>query len=366
MLARAASAPGRSPQAASGPSPGGARAAGRRRALVLALGALWLLDGVLQLQPSMFAAGSYGLLGSLVANAMPTGTLYTGLEQAALTTFHAHLVPMDLAAAAVQLLVGAALVVGSWKQRGALERIGLAGSIGWGLCIWVIGEAFGNLIFPQDSMVVGAPGAALVYAVLAVALWPAGDGPPERGALLPAGAAAGAPASASALGLRFGVAAWTVLWDATALLFLEIGNRAPDGLAAQISNEAAGEPSWLAGMDRAIGRGLLGHGVVVAFVLAVVQVSIGQGALRPRSRRLALGAGIALSTAYWVVGQNFGDLLTGHASDPNVGPPMILLACALWPLGAGRRRAPAASLAAGERGVAPPGQAAAPAEPAVP
>jgi hypothetical protein len=43
---------------------------------------------------------------------------------------------------------------------------------------------------------------------------------------------------------------------------------------------------------------------------------------------LATTAGLA----FWVIGQNFGQILTGMATDPNTGLLLILLAAAYWPL----------------------------------
>ncbi len=36
--------------------------------------------------------------------------------------------------------------------------------------------------------------------------------------------------------------------------------------------------------------------------------------------------------AIWVVGENFGGILTGTGTDPNSGPLLMLLAAAYWPL----------------------------------
>ena len=41
--------------------------------------------------------------------------------------------------------------------------------------------------------------------------------------------------------------------------------------------------------------------------------------------------------AIWIVGENFGAMLTGMATDPNTGPLLILLAAAYWPLRRARR-----------------------------
>jgi MYXO-CTERM domain-containing protein len=44
----------------------------------------------------------------------------------------------------------------------------------------------------------------------------------------------------------------------------------------------------------------------------------------------------------WVIGQDFGEVLTGQGTDPGTGPLLLLLAAAYWPL----RRRPGAAEAA--------------------
>ena len=41
---------------------------------------------------------------------------------------------------------------------------------------------------------------------------------------------------------------------------------------------------------------------------------------------------IILAAAIWVIGENFGGILTGQATDPNTGPLLVLVALAFWPL----------------------------------
>ncbi len=48
-----------------------------------------------------------------------------------------------------------------------------------------------------------------------------------------------------------------------------------------------------------------------------------------------------LAAAIWMVGQNFGEIATGSATDPNTGPLLVLLAAAYWPI-VRRTAAPAA------------------------
>ena len=41
---------------------------------------------------------------------------------------------------------------------------------------------------------------------------------------------------------------------------------------------------------------------------------------------------IALAAVLWVVGEDFGQIFTGAATDPNSGPLLVLLALAYWPI----------------------------------
>lgn len=49
-------------------------------------------------------------------------------------------------------------------------------------------------------------------------------------------------------------------------------------------------------------------------------------------------AAIVLSALFWVVGQDFGGILAGHATDPSAGPLYVLLAFSLYPRSISRRR----------------------------
>ena len=61
-----------------------------------------------------------------------------------------------------------------------LVALGGAATVGWGLVVWIFGEAFGGIFAPGATWLFGAPGAALIYCVggLLVAL-------PERAFLTP-------------------------------------------------------------------------------------------------------------------------------------------------------------------------------------
>ena len=85
-------------------------------------------------------------------------------------------------------------------------RLALAASIAWAAGVWWFGEGLGGVLTGNASPVGGTPGAVIIYALLAVLLWPA-----DR---------AGEPApftAARAIGTRPAQALWLVLAVALAL-----------------------------------------------------------------------------------------------------------------------------------------------------
>jgi uncharacterized membrane protein YoaK (UPF0700 family) len=53
----------------------------------------------------------------------------------------------------------------------------------------------------------------------------------------------------------------------------------------------------------------------------------------------AVTLGLALTLVFWVLGQDLGALYSGHATDPNAGPVLALMAIALLALAAAPRAA---------------------------
>jgi hypothetical protein len=157
VLAAWAIARARRPGARPGPAaPVPAQPAGRQ-VLIIGFGNLWLFDGFLKAQPKMAAS-----LPSQVIRPGAASSPWWVQDMVSwgATAWSQH--PAQAAAAAVWVEA----VLGIWMlaaQRGALSRLaGLAGA-GWGLVVWVFGDAFGGILAPGQSWLTGAPGAALVY-----------------------------------------------------------------------------------------------------------------------------------------------------------------------------------------------------------
>jgi hypothetical protein len=287
-----------------------------RRALQLALGALWLLDGMLQFQPAMFGRGFAQMLtGSAQGN---PAVVARPITWSAGLIGH-HVVALNASFAAVQVLLGLGI---AWRPA---VRLALAGSVAWSLAVWWLGEGFGGVLTGTASPVNGAPGAVLLYGLVAVLLWPADRDP-------------AAPFTAGrAVGRRVALACWLVVWLGLAVLALLPASRAIGGT---IADAAAGEPAWLAWMDAHAASALSRHGLLAAIVLAAVFVVVALGALAPpragragqqRVARAVIVLAIAVAAALWLA-QGLGEILTGSATDPGTGPLLALLALAFWPL----------------------------------
>ena len=285
-----------------------------RRRLQLILAAAWLMDGILQCQPVMFSrAFARQLAATAAGNPAPVADPITW--SARLISQHAVLTNASFAA--IQLLIGAGI---AWRRP--TLRLALGASVAWALGVWWLGEGLGSVLTGTASPVSGAPGAVILYALLAVLLWPAAT---DRAAPFVAGRAIGAPA---ARGL------WLILWGSLACLALQPAARAPRAISSMIADAASGQPGWLAGFLRH-GASVLGQrGLTASVLLAVALAAVAAGAFLPataaRPAKVVIGLAVGLAAALWAA-EGLGAIFTGSGTDPNSGPLLALIACAYWP-----------------------------------
>lgn len=231
----------------------------------------------------------------------------------------AHPVAWDVPFAAIQLSIGLGLLV----PRTA--RAALAASILWSLGVWFFGEGLGGLAGGHASLLTGAPGAALLYGVIGLAAWPTREGLDEEPA-------------------RWLPFAWATLWVGGAVFQALPGQNTGSAIAGALADGADGAPGRLRGLESSVGAWISHHGSPVVVTLVAVEALIGLAALVGRSRGIAAAAGLALAVAIWVVAQDFGQLYSGRATDPNTGPLIVLMAVALlvfpWRKSAVTQRAP--------------------------
>lgn len=284
-----------------------------RRGLQIALGIVWLLDGALQLQPFMFGPGFAGQVLAPAGQGQP-GWVAAGVNWAA-GLVGAHPAPWTVVFAIVQLALGAGLL---WRP---LVRIALIASVAWSAGVWYFGEGLGGLASGHASLLTGAPGAVVLYALLAFVVWP------DRVADAPAGwrgllvhDSSGPPAAWTSI-------AWAVVWVGGAVLQALPGQNTPADLAGSLTGDM---PAWQMGLNNGIANHVLTSGAEDDWLLLVALLAIGLcGLAGPRLRSFAGWAGAIVATVFWLVGQGFGDLFSGQATDPNSGPLLIFLSLAL-------------------------------------
>jgi hypothetical protein len=285
-----------------------------RRALQLALAAIWLLDAVLQYQSFMFTKG-FGQMLAGTAAGNPSVIAGPINWDARLVEHHAVLINSIFAT--IQLLIAVGI---AWRPT---VRAALAASILWSLGVWWFGEGLGMVLTSSASPVNGAPGAVIIYALLAVLLWPSGRY-----------AATARFVAARAVGGTAARILWLVLWGSLAYFALLPGNRTAQGLSGMVGGMAGGQPGWLAGLDNHAASLLAHQGLAASIVLAMALVLIAVGVYLPApAARATLVLAIVVAALIWIFGEAFGAIMAGGATDPNSGPLLILLALSYWPLG---------------------------------
>ena len=281
-----------------------------RRAIQTVLGLIWLLDGALQFQSFMYGEGFIQFLTNLTAG--QPHWVSSSVTWGA-TTLHSQQAVFNTAFALVQMAIGVGLL-----YRPTVKPA-LATSFGWVLVVWWFGEAFGMMFMattpmggaPMATALTGAPGAVLLYALIGAMVWPNG----RPGGLF---------------GVRGARAVWPVVWLVMAWLWLVEAGGA-NGITSAI-NAAPSGMSWLSTVQDWFANAAKGDGVVIAVVLAAVSAAIGVAVAANWRPKLFLALAVGLNLLYWVVGQGFGGIPQGGATDPNAGLLFILLAYTLYTL----------------------------------
>jgi hypothetical protein len=274
-----------------------------RRAIQSMLGLVWLLDGALQFQSFMYSHGFIQMLTQM----MPGQPSW--LASSMRWSSHIAAGNLDLyntLFALTQVLIGLGLL---YRRT---VKPALMVSFGWALVVWWFGEAFGMLFMNMANPLTGAPGAVLLYGIVGLIVWPNG----RPGGLL---------------GVRGARTVWAVLWLLMGGLWL-LGANSTANATTTLINAAPSGMSWLTTVQDWAANAAQGNGLIIALGLAFVSFAIGVAVARNWHARVFLIAAIVLNLAYWVLGQGFGGIFNGGATDPNAGPLFVLLACALYAL----------------------------------
>src|ERR1700674_1979847 len=137
-----------------------------RKTLQRILGVLWLIDGLLQLQPLMFTGNMINSIMKPMLQGQP-GIIEPSL-QFIVTQTTLHLTAVNIVIAIVQILLGLGFLLLSdrWIKEVVIV------SIFWAFIVWYGGEGMSMLLTGQASVLTGAPRAVLLYSLLGLAVYP--------------------------------------------------------------------------------------------------------------------------------------------------------------------------------------------------
>ncbi len=88
--------------------------------------------------------------------------------------------------------------------------------------------------------------------------------------------------------------------------------------------------SWLSSLQDGFASVTKGNGLIFALLMAALSAAIALGVGFNRYAKPLLILAAVISVVYWLVGQGFGGIFEGGATDPNTAPLFILLAYAVY------------------------------------
>ncbi|MGH7641974.1 MAG: SCO family protein [Candidatus Dormibacteria bacterium] len=283
-----------------------------------AIGIIWIVDGLLQAQPAMPGSFARNVVQPL---ALGEPHFLGNLLNWEVYFWQAH--PLDLAVATVlvQVGLGVSILAGGESKFG---RAALWASIGWGLFVWVGGEAMGALLIPGTTELMGAPGAVLVYAAAAALLlaprriWESGQ--VYRGVRIGVGGV-----------FLFGAVLQAIPWE---------GFWTGSGLSAMFLAMAhVPQPAILSSPVLGMAHLAQAQPVLLNSIFIVAMAALGAGLVSGRApERWTMAALVWLGIIWWI-GQDFGALGSKTATDPNLSPLLAVMLICAW-VGTRSRSAP--------------------------
>ena len=286
-----------------------------RKLLRISFGLIWIFDGD-PARAGVDAAGHDHPVIQPAGGGSSPGVGAAPGQRGRPTIWSYHPVPPPAAAVWIQIGIGLWLLA---APRGNWSRLAGVASCGWGLVVWVFGEAFGGIFAPGLTWLFGAPGAVLFYCVAGVL------GGPARALLgdSPSGPAHPARWACSS-------SAWPCLqaWPGRGFWQGQVSPAAGAGNLDRMVQQMAQTPqphllssavAGFAGFDAA-------HGWAVNLFVVVALAPIGARfpGGRPAWSTAAVIAGMVLCLADWVLVEDFG-FLGGVGTDPNSMIPMALV-----------------------------------------
>jgi hypothetical protein len=297
-----------------------------RKMLQRILGTLWLIDGLLQLQPQMFTMNMVNGVMKPMLEGQP-GLLEANLQWIVQVTTE-NLTAVNLLIAIVQIILGIWFIIGFEVEWAVIV------SLVWALVVWYAGEGLSMLLTGSASILTGAPGAVVLYPLLGFAIWPRrAKGVKDAPTGSETTAATREDGLISRLQLRSILAAF---WVFGALLQLQPHWWQPGQISGAIS-DMVGQGGLNAFLVDPILQGFsqlttsaeipLNIALIVIFLAIGIALFFAKG----NGLRAALVASIVVSLLLWYFAQGFGMIFTGMATDFNSGLLLVVIALACWP-----------------------------------
>lgn len=282
-----------------------------RRRLQVVLGLLWLLDAALQYQPYMFSHDFVTQTIEPTAKANPYIVAHS-ITWAAHVMGH-HLVVYNVIFASIQV----AIAFGLFCRR--TVKPALAASIVWTGFVWWFGEGLGAVL-SGGTPLAGVPGAVILYAVIAMLLWPA-EADPDR--------TPNAPGLTGPLGATIPRILWLILWGSFSWYLLLPANRSPAGIGGIFSGIAGGQAAWVKSIETNLASVTAHHGTEFSIVLSVLCGLVALAIFARPVVRPALVVACLLALGFWIA-EGFGGIFRPRHR-PQLRPILILLAACFWP-----------------------------------
>jgi len=292
-----------------------------RKVLQRILGVLWLIDGLLQLQPLMFTGNMINGIMRPMLNGQP-GAIESSLQYI-VTQTSLHLAAVNWLIAIVQVLLGVSFLVLSDRFVKPVVIV----SIVWAFIVWYGGEGMSMLLTGQASIFTGAPGAVLLYPLLGLVIWPRSPSKEDAQAVE---ARARNEGLISRRVLRLVLAAF---WIFAALLQLQ-----PNWWQAGQISQAIGAMVGQGGLNtflvdpmlRLVSNATATIEIPLNIIVILVFLALGiaLAVVKDEHVRPLLIASIVLSVIFWYLTEAFGMILTGMATDFNSGLLVVVMALA--------------------------------------
>ena len=282
------------------------------------LGVLWLIDGLLQLQPAMFTMNMVNKIMNPTAAGQP-GPIAASLNWIIAVTTH-NLTAVNLLIVVVQIMLGILLIAGFWVRGTVIA------SIVWALIVWYGGEGMSMLLTGQASALTGAPGAVLLYPLLGLVIYPRRT---SKGSSVDASESG----VLSRLQLRWILAGF---WIFVALLQLQPywwQSGQISGVISGMAGQGGLDGILLDPTFNLLSKITIHAEVVLNVILIIVFLALGIGLAVTKQDRVRplLVASIVVSVILWWGVEGFGMILTGMATDFNSGLLLVVMALACWP-----------------------------------